>query len=336
MINPLLGKLLDQPQELQTWLHQITALQSLLHAVASTQLLEHWDSPPIALDELAARSGIDPARLERLINLLASQGVVDIAADGGISHTPRSRALQTMRSSIMVQRMALQAGMSLGTALRTDSTAFQVCFGQPVFEYLAAHPEQAEHFAHRMSQITLQDEPLILAQLQFEPFKLAVDIGGSHGTLLQGLLAKHPDARGIVFDLPEVAASAAQRLRAQPQGARIDAVGGDFLQSVPPGGDLYLLKQILHNWDDTQCLTILTAVRKAIAPGGRVVVIDRLLPPTPTPDMAFEFDLLMMIWCPGRERSLAQLSWLLTSAGFELDKVTANPGRMSVIEALAV
>ena len=331
-----IGERLDHPQELQSWLHEITGLQAMLHAIASTRLLDQWDAQPVSLRELAARVGIEEALLGRLINLLASQGVLDIAPDGAICHTPRSRALRAMRSSIMVHQMSLQSGLHLGEAMRAGKTAFEACFGQPVFEYLAANPEQADYFAQRMSQITLHDEPLILEQLEFEPFRLAVDIGGSHGTLLLGLLAKYPDARGIVFDLPDVAARAAERLRTHPQGSRIEAVGGDFLRAVPAGGDLYLVKQILHNWDDAQCISILKSVRDAIVPGGRLVVIDRLLPETIAPDMAFVWDLLMMIWSTGRERSLSGFRELLGSAGFAVDKVTVNPGRMSIVEAIPV
>jgi hypothetical protein len=326
--------MLDRPQDLNAWLHEITGLQAMLHAIASTRLLDQWDAQPVHLAELARRVGIEETRLGRLINLLASQGVLDIAPDGAICHTPRSRALQAIRSSIMVQRMALQSGLCLGEAMRTGKTGFEACFGQPAFEYLAANPEQADYFAQRMSQITVYDEPLILAQLEFQPFRLAVDIGGSHGTLLLGLLAKYPDARGIVFDLPDVAARAAERLSSRPQGNRIEAVGGDFLRSVPAGGDLYLMKQILHNWDDDQCIAILKSVRTAIVPTGRIAVIDRLLPETTAPDMAFVWDLLMMIWSTGRERSLSQFRALLESAGFAVAKVSVNTGRMSIIEAI--
>ena len=105
---------------------------------------------------------------------------------------------------------------------------------------------------------------------------------------------------------------------------------------MPHGGELYLIKQILHNWDDAECIAILRSVREAIAPGGRLAVIDRLLPERIAPDMAFVFDILMMIWSTGRERTLAQFRALLQAAGFAVDKVTVNSGRMSVIEAVPV
>ncbi|HTV77895.1 MAG TPA: methyltransferase [Steroidobacteraceae bacterium] len=330
-----IGDMLDSPQELQSWLHDITACQAMLHAVATTRLLEQWDSQPVTLAALAARTGMEEARLGRLIRLLAAQGILELRTDGSIGHTPRSRNLRAFRSSIMVQRIAAQSGLHLGEALRTGATAFETCFGKPVFEYFAENPEQAGYFGERMSQMTAQDEPLLLAQLG-GPFTLAVDIGGSHGTLLAGLLEQYPQARGIVFDLPDVAQRAAGRSRTLAVGGRVEAVGGDFFRSVPAGGDLYVLKQILHNWDDGECIAILKSVREAIAPGGRVAIIDRVLPDTVGPDVAFLFDILMLIWSTGQERTLCQFQTLLERAGFATHKVTVNQGRLSIIEARPV
>ncbi|HEY4340348.1 MAG TPA: methyltransferase [Steroidobacteraceae bacterium] len=328
--------MLDHPQEFQSWLHDITAYQAVIHAIATTQLLDQWGSEPISLKELSARTKIDAAQLGRLINVLASQGVLEILPDGSIGHTPRSRSLQSFRAATMVQKMALQSGLRLGEAVQTGKTAFESYFGKPVFEYFAENPEQARFFGERMSQITLQDEPLILGQLRFPPFRLAVDIGGGHGTLLSGLLAQYPQAHGIVFDMPDVAERAAQRLRVLPEGSRIESVGGDFFKSVPTGGDLYLLKQILHDWCDADCITILKSVRQAIARGGRIAVIERLLPEAIAPDPVFAFDILMMIWTTGQERKLHQIQGLLESAGFAIGTVTQNPGRMSIVEATPI
>ena len=331
-----IGEMLDDPQGFQSWLHDIAAYEAVIHAVASTKLLDHWHAEPISLVELSARTCIDATRLGRLIDMLASQGVLEILPDGRIGHTQRSRTLQSFRPATMVHRLALQSGLCLGEAIATGRTAFETRFGKPVFQFFAENPEQADFFGERMSQITVQDEPLILTQLRFAPFRLAVDIGGSHGTLLAGLLARYPQARGIVFDLPDVVERAAARLRAMPEGGRIEAVGGDFFESVPAGGDVYLVKQILHNWNDEECIAILRSVRAAIAPGGRVAIIDRLLPETIAPDPAFTFDILMMMWTKGQERRLSQIQGLLGSAGFALDGVTRNHGRMSVIEAVPI
>ncbi len=331
-----IGEMLDNPLEFQAWLHEITALVAVVHAVASTQFLDQWDSEPVSLEDLSARTKINKAQLGRLINFLASQGVLEILPDGSIGHTPRSHTLRSFRPATMVQRLALQSGLDLGDAMRAGKTAFEFRFGMPAFEYFAKNPEQGAYFGERMSQITLQDEPLILAQLRFQPFRLAVDIGGSHGTLLSGLLARYPEARGILFDMPHVVEEAAVRLGAVPEGRRIEAVGGDFFKSVPPGGDLYLIKQILHNWRDADCIAILKSVRQAIAPDGRIAIIDRLLPDSIAPDPAFTFDMLMMLWTHGQERTLSQIKILLGNASFALSNVTRNHGRMSVIEAVPV
>jgi hypothetical protein len=335
-MNKTIGDMLDHPQEFQSWLHDITAYQAVIHAIASTQFLDQWDAEPVSLEELSVRTKIDTTQLGRLINFLVSQGVLEMLADGAIAHTPRSRSLRSFRPATMVQRMALQSGLHLGEAIRTGRTAFESCFGKPVFEYFTENPEQAAFFGERMSQITAQHEPLLLGQLRFPPFRLAVDIGGSHGTLLSGLLARYPEARGIVFDLPDVTEQAAQRLRAAPEGDRIDAVGGDFFQSVPAGGDLYLVKQILHNWSDGECIEILKSVREAINPDGRLVIIDRLLPETIAADPAFAFDILMMLWSTGQERKVSQVQGLLELARFKLDRVTRNHGRMSIVEAIPI
>ncbi len=331
-----IGEMLDNPQEFQAWLHDITAYVAVIHAVASTQFLDEWDSEPISLEALAARTQINQAQLGRLINILASQGVLEVLSDGSIGHTRRSHTLRSFRPATMVQRLALESGLDLGKAIRMGKTAFESRFGMPVFEFFAKNPEQGAYFGERMSQITLQDEPLILAQLRFQPFRLAVDIGGSHGTLLSGLLPRYPGAHGIVFDRPDVVERAAVRLRAIPEGSRIEAVGGDFFKSVPAGGDLYLMKQILHDWSDEDCIAILKSVRQAIAPDGRIAIIDRLLPDTISPDPAFTFDILMMLWTEGRERKLSQIHSLLASAGFAPGSVTRNHGRMSVIEGVPV
>jgi SAM-dependent methyltransferase len=187
-----------------------------------------------------------------------------------------------------------------------------------------------------MSLTTAMAEKVIFAQHSFAPFTLAVDVGGNHGTLLLRLLADHPDARGILFDMPAVVAQAANRLASDPAGSRVEAVGGSFFESVPAGGDLYVMKQILHDWDDAQCAAILANVRKVIAPGGRLAIIDRLLPETMRPHPAWNMDLYMMLWSTGRERKLSEFTALLDATGFKLDRVTENDNDPCVIEAVPV
>jgi len=178
-------------------------------------------------------------------------------------------------------------------------------------------------------------EQLMFNEHCFQPFHVAVDVGGNHGQLLLRLLEEFPESRGILFDLPEVIAQAAADIASVAQGERIKAVGGDFFAEVP-AGDLYLLKQVLHDWDDEECVAILKNVRAAIAPRGRIAVIDHLLPEVPRPSAAQSYDVAMMIMTTGRERKYSEFEALFRAAGFRLDRLTGNPGAQVVIEAVPV
>jgi hypothetical protein len=195
---------------------------------------------------------------------------------------------------------------------------------------------KADDFARFMSLTTKQAEQFVFARHEFAPFKVAVDVGGNHGSLLLGLLELQPQARGILFDLPEVVALARPALDAHPCGARVEVAGGSFFEKVPAGGDLYLLKQILHDWDDERCVAILRNVRAAIAPDGRLAVVDRLMPEQVRPHPAYNMDLYMLLLLGAKERRLSEFEALFAQSGFRPGRVTEDPNVPSVIEALPV
>jgi hypothetical protein len=230
--------------------------------------------------------------------------------------------------------MGLEAGFLLDAALRSGVTSYEYRFGKPVFEHLRAHPETAVIFASFMAYLTKLVEDFVFTNHDFRAFDLAVDVGGSHGGLLLGLLARHPAARGIVFDLPEVTELVTDQICSAEHGDRVDVVGGDFFDSLPPA-DLYLVKMILHDWNDDDCISILRSIRAAIVPGGRVSVIEHLLPETPRPHPANAMDIAMLVWASGRERRLSEFGSLFDASGFRVDRVTENPLGQSVIEAIA-
>jgi hypothetical protein len=206
----------------------------------------------------------------------------------------------------------------------------------PVFEYLSQHPDTARYFGALMSRTTAIAEAFVFANHRFEPFELAVDVGGSHGWLMLNLLGHYPDTRGIVFDLPATAEQARTVLSASAVGARAEARGGNFFEAVPAGGDLYLLKQILHDWDDERCVQILAAIRAAIGARGRLAVIEYLLPESMVPHSGFAMDVHMMVLSAGRERTLSEYNSLFAAAGFEFDRVTENARGQSVVEVIPV
>jgi hypothetical protein len=187
-----------------------------------------------------------------------------------------------------------------------------------------------------MSETTAMNEQQIFASHTFGPFNVAIDVGGNQGSLLLRLLEAHPAARGVLFDLPDTVRQAEAPVAAAGMAGRVELVGGDFFTAVPAGGDLYLLKQILHDWSDQECLAILRNIRAAMTEGARLAVVERLLPEQPRPHNAFSLDVIMLMWTTGRERRLSEYVAMLGACGFAFDRVTENPDGMSVLEALAV
>jgi hypothetical protein len=198
---------------------------------------------------------------------------------------------------------------------------------------LAEHSALAASFSGLMAHLSKLVETFLFTQHVFKPFAVAVDIGGNHGGLLLALLDQYPGTRGILFDLPEVTERMADAVRSAQHGERVELVGGDFFQAVPTA-DLYLLKMILHDWNDGECINILTNIRKSMNPGGRIAVIDCILPETPRPHYGNAMDMVMMVWTTGKERKLSEFKVLFAAAGLTLDRVTENPAGQSVLEAV--
>lgn len=323
------------------WIDHAQASVIVLVAVARIRLLDYLGDVPRSAGELAAETGFDAAQIDRLLTFLAAQEVLTLGADGRYAHTEVSRLLRSdhpasVQPMLFTMENTLQAGLALPLALRTGTTGQQAAHGKSFFQMLGDDAEKAEVFARFMTATTIRSEQFMFTEHAFMPFELAVDVGGNHGSLLLRLLAMHPQARGVLFDMPDVVARAGDALAAHPAGARVETVGGSFFEAVPAGGDLYLLKQILHDWGDEECLAILRAIRAAIAPGGRLAVFDRLIPDTPRPHPAYNMDLYMMLLLGARERKLSQFEVLFAASGFRLDRVTEDPDGLSVIEAVPV
>ncbi len=335
-----IGEWGQDPVEFMQWYdHALASVVSLI-PLAMTGSLDHLGDEPRTAAELGADAGLDPAQLGRLLTFLASQGVLQLDGDR-YSHTAFSRLLrsdhpQSLQSILYCGVSPIACAVALPQALKTGQVAQQVAYGKSYFEQLAGDAHMAEAFARFMTLTTRRVEQFVLENHQFVPFRLAVDVGGSHGSLLLSVLGAHPQASGILFDLPEVVALAGDALARHPAGARVQVSGGSFFESVPAGGDLYLLKQILHDWDDAKSLTILRAIRAAIAPGGRLAVFDRLIPETPRPHPAYHMDLYMMLLLGAQERKLSAFDALFAASGFRRERVTEYTEGPSVIEAVPV
>jgi hypothetical protein len=335
MVQPI-GAHLDDLQEFQTYMLQAQNANAVLLAIGQLRLLDRLDAGPASAEEIAENGELDAGNVLRVLRFLAAQQVIDCDEQNRFRHTARSRLLQNYQSGLQFMREAMGAAQGLAQCLRTGQPAFDCSFGMPVFQYLAEHPETVRYFGDLMSRTTAILEMFVFANHRFEPFELAVDVGGSHGRLMMALLKNYPETHGIVFDLPNTAEQASAIIAESSVADRIEARGGDFFKSVPEGGDLYLLKQILHDWGDEDCVKILGSIRAAIADRGRLAVIEFLLPDAGVHHPGFAMDIHMMVLSTGRERTLAEYEALLEAAGFRLDRVTENPKGQSVAEFVPV
>lgn len=294
----------------------------------------------VSLEDLAQKTGTHAPSLGRLMTALVAFGVFQGSVDKGFEHGRISRLLRsdhpfTQRAfieSVFGEEHYEAWGMA-EAALRSDKTAFEARYGKPLFDYLAEHPQSAQLFGEAMTGTTRAVEEAVLAAHDFGRFDLGVDVGGSEGSLLRALLARTPGAQGIVFDLPATAAAGQAMWETTAEALRMTAAGGDFFEAVPAGGDLYLLKFILHDWDDARSRLILSNIRRAIRADGRVVIVEMVLPEDVTPHAGWLMDLNMLVMTGGKERRVSDYAALLDATGFKIDTVVPTASPMSVIIA---
>jgi hypothetical protein len=228
-----------------------------------------------------------------------------------------------------------QAYGNMTHSIRTGTPAFTKSHGQPFYGYLHAHPRAAARFNAAMTSFSSHETAAILEAYDFSDARSVVDIGGNHGVLLAALLRAHPRMTGTLFDLPSVLAGAETVLSEMGIAERVRAVAGDFFDEVPAGADLYVMKSVLHNWDDTDALRILTTCRAAMAPEARLLVIERIVPEGNAPADAKLFDINMLVVAGGRERTELEYRRLFGEAGLALLRVGATRSPLSVIVATA-
>ena len=213
-------------------------------------------------------------------------------------------------------------------------TAFDHVHGVDFFEYFRRHDEERAVFDEFMAAQTAPVGRALAAAYDFSAGGTAVDVGGGRGALLLAVLAAHPHVRGIVFDQPSVAAGAREAIAAAGLSDRCEAAGGDFFRAVPGGADAYLLKYILHDWDDERCIAILRVCRRAIAAEGRLLVVELLIPPGNAPSFAKSQDVNMLVNLGGQERTEREFASLYAAAGFALVRTIRLQNDLHAIEGI--
>lgn len=293
---------------------------------------------PSTADELAKATGTHAGALRRLLGALTSLQIFSEDANGAyrnttVSETLRSNQPHSMRALAMLwgRPIFLRSWQNLDTAITSGLPAFDSLYGQSFFEYLEQNPEDASIFNAAMSGSSAADVSAVLQSYDFSRFQRIVDVGGGHGGFLRAILSATPHLLGVLYDLPSVVATV--EASGGDIAGRCEVRSGSFFEAVPEGADGYLLRRIIHDWDDEASLRILSNCRRAISSDGTLLLVERVLKPPNESDFGKFMDLHMCVVLGGRERSEQDFRALLREAGFALTRVLPTAGPHSIIES---
>ncbi|MGI5518592.1 methyltransferase [Streptomyces sp. CA-106131] len=313
----------------------------IIRAAIDLSLPEHLAGGSLTADEVAERESSAPETTFRLMRACVVLGLLTADDSGRFSGTPLLGTLHkdapgSLRGLALATTLSAQwlSWNAFTSSVRKGRTQVHEALGTDFFDYLKQHPAEARAFSDGLASTTSLWTGTAAKVIDTAGVELVADIGGANGSLLHLLLEDDPQLRGIVFDLPNVVESAIEEAASKGLSDRTEVVGGDFFQSVP-AADLYLIKMIMHDWDDESCITILKNVRAAMNPGARVTVVEMLVGKPSNPGPAALMDMNMLAVCPGQERSLSQYDALLSAAGLRRTSVTPTESGQSVIEAVA-
>lgn len=317
-------------------------VSSSIQALARLRVADQVSDVPRDVAEIAHECQVATDPLRRVLRLLASRGVFREDSPGMFVHTPLSETLRADHPNSM-RAWAQMTGGPIFTAfsrllesLRTGGPAFASVHGAPPYDYLKTHHEDRADFAEAMGDWNRRLAEAVLDRRDFSAARKIVDVGGSYGFLLGRILERQPNAQGIILDLPEIAPHANLRLKSLGLDGRCTAVGGNFFESIPDGGDVYLMSWILHNWNDEDCLRILRNIRRAIPSSGRLLNIDHVIQAGGAYDFGKVSDLAMLVTFGGRERTEGEFNALFKEAGFRLldNKLLDVPVRLLEAEPI--
>jgi hypothetical protein len=304
-------------------------VSQMIAVVARIRIADHLRDGPRSAGELAQVAGCDADALYRVMRALASIGV--FAEDGSNTFrlTPMGNWLRSdvpgsirVAAEVVAEDWMWRPWGALTHSVTTGETAFHALYGTDTWTWFGEHRGPARMFDELMDTITLADAEAIVGSFDFAPYRTIVDVAGGRGVLLAEILRRNPGARGLLFNLPEVIESAAHTI--DPDfGERLRLVPGDFFQAVPPGGDLYILKNILHDWPDGDAVKILDVCRAAMTPAATLMIVEHFICAPNERCSGKVGDVQMMVRTGGRNRSISELGRLLTAAGFQ--QVEARP-----------
>jgi SAM-dependent methyltransferase len=314
-----------------------------VYVAAKLGIADLLEDGPKTAHELASRTHSHPPSLFRVLRALAGAGVLTQDGQNRFGQTPLS---ETLRSDVpgSIRAFAITelgeehypAWGELLHSVRTGGIAFDKAFGEPVWEFFRKHPENARVFNDAMSGLTAQAEAAIHGAYEFSGIRTILDAGGGHGRLLTSILRRNPQMRGILFDSPQVIEGARDAVAASDVADRCQLVGGDFFASVPEGADAIVMKWIIHDWNDDQSVAIMKTCHRALPAGGRLILVEAVVPDTSEFHFSKFIDLNMLVMTGGRERTAAEFRALYEAAGFSLTRIVPTESPFSVIEGVKV
>ncbi len=310
-----------------------------IYIAAKLGIADHLRNGYKTADELAAATGTHAPSLYRVLRALASVGVFGEDERMGFTLTPLAEALRTDAPGSLRAFATVELGEEhypawgeLLHSVKTGEIAFDRAFGMPVWKFFEQNPENAKTFNDAMTGMTLAVNDAVLSSYDLSSITKIVDVGGGHGSLIASILKANPQMKGVLFDAPSVAEGAQSRIEAEGIADRCEVVSGDFFQSVPGGGDAYILKWIIHDWNDERSITILRNCHRAMTENGKLLLVEAVVPRGSEPHFSKFIDLNMLVMTGGRERTEDEYRTLLEAAGFKLARIIPTESPMSIIE----
>jgi hypothetical protein len=314
-----------------------------IYVAAKLGIADLLKDSPKSCDELATATGTNAPSLYRVLRALASLGVFAETQPNHFTLTPLAACLQSdtpnsVRACVILQgEEHYQAWGEFMHSVQTGGSSFEHIYGMNLFEYLAQNPESAKIFDESMTNLSVSQSATIAASYDFSSIQTLVDVAGGEGLLIASILKSNPTLKGVLFDRPHVIEKAKRFLEAEGLLERCQLAAGNFFESVPEGGDAYILKYIIHDWDDERAIAILKQCHNVMPANGKILVAEQVIPPGNEPFMGKLLDLNMLAVLPGgRERTEAEYRALFEKAGFKLTRIVPTQDEMSIIEGIRV
>ncbi|WP_254509808.1 acetylserotonin O-methyltransferase [Anatilimnocola floriformis] len=311
-----------------------------IYVAAKLELADKLAAGAKSAAELATETKTNAGALFRLLRALASVGVFTQQADGKFSNSPLSEPLQKSAAdsqwamAVMMGEEHYAAWGELLYSIQTGQGSFRKVFGEGVFDFLGKHPEQAKVFDAAMTSIHGAETRLMIDAYDFADCHTLCDVGGGNGNTIAEVLKRQPKLQGVLFDLPHVVERAKANLQQAGVGDRCQFVGGSFFEQVNVQADVIMMRHIIHDWDDEKCVTILKNCRAALKRGGKVVVVESVVPTGNEPGFVKWLDLTMLTIPEGKERTADEYRELFAGAGLKLNRIVHTAGELDVLEAV--